>query len=419
MNKKRFSKTQVVRHGIQLIAFFVFPGLFISTFAAVRDIYQAMLNNSFELSAYGNQLLLLLAIFPITILFGRFFCGYLCSFGALGDFLWAVSNRIMKKPVIVSAKVDRILKYLKYVILLLIIVAVWTVALPVDYTYNPWNIFGMYSSLKGWGTLAGLFSVGGMLLLLIMIGNFFVERFFCRYICPLGAIFAILSYFRLYRIKKPGDKCGACQLCTRKCSMGIPLKTMDMVHSGECIDCYRCVDVCPRENVTTTPVSSPMLVGTVAVMAITGLYYAGKIAAPKLSSHKEYDTVSSEPVAGQNAYVDGVYTGEGNGFRGKTTVKVKVENGIITDITIVSTDDDRDFFDQASSSIIAEIIGKQSVDVDAVSGATFSSNGIIEAVANALNVSFSNPNSENQKNEHGHGKKRKHIGRSTTLEEGD
>ena len=75
----------------------------------------------------------------------------------------------------------------------------------------------------------------------------------------------------------------------------------------------------------------------------------------------------------------------------------------MTDITIVSTDDDRDFFDKASSSIIAEIIGKQSVDVDTVSGATFSSNGIIEAVANALNVSFSNPNSENQKNGHGHG----------------
>lgn len=403
MGKKKISKTQVVRHGIQLIAFLIFPGLFIATFAAVGDIYKAILNKSFELSAYGNQLLLLLAIFPITILFGRFFCGYLCSFGAFGDLLWAVSNRIMKKPVIVSARIDKILKYLKYVILLLIIIAVWTVALPVDYTYNPWNIFGMYSSLKGWGTLTGLFSVGGILLLLIMIGNFFVERFFCRYICPLGAIFAILSYFRLYRIKKPGNKCGACQLCTRKCSMGIPLKAMDVVYSGECIDCYRCVDVCPRDNVSTIPASSPMVVGAVAAVAITGLYYAGTIAAPKLSSHKEYDTVSLEPIDGQNAYVDGVYTGEGSGFRGKTTVEIKVENGIITDITIVSTDDDRDFFDKASSSIIAEIIGKQSVDVDTVSGATFSSNGIIEAVANALNVSFSNPNSENQKNGHGHG----------------
>lgn len=133
--------------------------------------------------------------------------------------------------------------------------------------------------------------------------NFFVERFFCRYICPLGAVFAILSYFRLYRIKKPGD------------------------------------------NVSTIPASSPMVVGAVAAVAIIGLYYVGTIAAPKLSSHKEYDTVSSEPV----------------------------------------------------------VIDGQSLNVDAVNGATFSSNGIIEAVANALNVPFSNPNSENQKNGYGHG----------------
>lgn len=404
MDKKKISKTQIIRHGIQLIAFLLYPGLFIKTFAAAGDIYKAILNHSFELSAYTNQLLLLLAIFPITILFGRFFCGYLCSFGALGDLLWAVSCRIMKKPVFVSAKTDKISKYLKYVILLLIIVVVWTLAAPIDYTYNPWNIFGMYSSLKGWENWVGLLSVGGMLLLLIMIGNFFVERFFCRYICPLGAVFSILSYFRLYRIQKPGDKCGACQLCTKKCSMGIPLKTMDMVRSGECIDCYRCVDVCPRENVFTTPSASPTVVGAAAAVAISGLYYAGTIAAPKLSSHQELETVNSEPVVKQNAYEDGVYTGEGNGFRGKITVEVKVESGIITDITIASTNDDRDFFDRASGSIITEIISKQSVDVNTVSGATFSSNGIIEAVANALNVPYSNPNSENLKKEHDHGK---------------
>lgn len=405
MNEKKISKTQVIRHGIQLVAFLLFPGLFITAFAAVRDIYKAVLDHSFGLSAYANQLLLLLAIFPITIVFGRFFCGYLCSFGALGDLLWAVSGRIMKKPVSVSAGIDRILKCLKYVVLLFAIVAVWTLAAPVDGTYNPWNIFGIYSSWKGWVNWAGLFSVGGTLLLLIMVGNFFVERFFCRYLCPLGAIFAILSHFRLYRIKKPGEQCGSCQLCTKKCSMGIPLNTMDLVRSGECIDCYRCVDVCPRENVSTAPSSSPAVVGTAAAVALTGLYYAGTMAAPKLGTHQEYDTVSSESVVNQNAYADGVYTGEGNGFRGKITVEVKVENGMIAEITIVSADDDRDFFERASEGVIAEIISRQSVDVDAVSGATFSSNGIIEAVADALNVSFANPGSENQQKGHGHGKR--------------
>jgi uncharacterized protein with FMN-binding domain len=100
-------------------------------------------------------------------------------------------------------------------------------------------------------------------------------------------------------------------------------------------------------------------------------------------------------------YTDGVYTGTGTGFRGDTEVTVTVSSGKITDIEIVSYQDDREYFEHASS-IIDDILSLQSVDVDTVSGATFSSNGILEAVADALNVGFTNPNSTLQ-GEGGHG----------------
>lgn len=392
--KKKISITQVIRHIIQLIMFILFPGLFITTFLAVRDIYTAVIEGSFNVSAYSDQLLLMIAIFPITILFGRFFCGNLCSFGAMGDLLWWISSKIIKKPITVNAKTDRVLKWLKYVILLFIVVFLWTLALPLDSTYNPWNVFGMYSTPKGWTNATALISVGGLLLLLIIIGDILIERFFCRYICPLGAIFAVLSHFRLHRIKKPSDNCGACQLCTLKCSMGIQLKEMDSVKSGECIDCYRCVEVCPRENITTTP--SPAVAGTVAALGITGLYYAGTLVAPKPNNVQTDSVVAGEASASQTTYEDGVYTGIGSGFRGNISVEVTVGNGLITNITIVSSDDDMEFFNLASNSIIPQIISTQSVDVDTVSGATFSSNGIIEAVANALDIEMPDNNSEKE-----------------------
>ena len=88
-----------------------------------------------------------------------------------------------------------------------------------------------------------------------------------------------------------------------------------------------------------------------------------------------------------------------------------VENGKITDITVVSYQDDESFFVRARDTIISEIINAQSLSVSCVSGATFSSNGILEAVANALNVDFDNPNQYNS-NKGGHGKgdfgKRRH-----------
>ena len=107
--------------------------------------------------------------------------------------------------------------------------------------------------------------------------------------------------------------------------------------------------------------------------------------------------------AGQ--FADGVYTGTGNGFRGATNVTVTVENGEITDITVNSYSDDQQFFSRAENGVISAIIKSQSTDVDAVSGATFSSNGIKEAVADALGIEFTNPNSTQQR---GHGGRHSH-----------
>ena len=89
---KKYPVTQWIRHGIQLAAFFLYPGLFISVFAAIRDVIMAAVNRTFSMQTEGTQLLILLAVFPITVLWGRFFCGYLCSFGAMGDLVHFLSS---------------------------------------------------------------------------------------------------------------------------------------------------------------------------------------------------------------------------------------------------------------------------------------------------------------------------------------
>ena len=162
--------------------------------------------------------------------------------------------------------------------------------------------------------------------------------------------------------------------------MGIPLYKYDKVRSGECINCMKCTSVCQKENITADTL--PAISGTVAVTAIAGLYYAGVIST--VPDEKESEEISIEDITASGAYSDGVYKGSGEGFRGDIDVTVTVENGIISDINIDSYKDDKEFFQKAKSGVISAIIKSQSTDVDAVSGATFSSNGIIEAVKNAL-----------------------------------
>ena len=100
-------------------------------------------------------------------------------------------------------------------------------------------------------------------------------------------------------------------------------------------------------------------------------------------------TATPEPTpSGPIAMQDGTYTGVGSGYKGDIDVSVTVQNGYITDITIDHNSDTKKYFSRAKSKIIDRVITNQSVDVDTVSGATYSSNGILEAVADALGLEF-------------------------------
>ncbi len=130
---------------------------------------------------------------------------------------------------------------------------------------------------------------------------------------------------------------------------------------------------------------APPVAAAAAIVAITGLTYAGNLFAQDAEAYTE--TASVQVIgSGMNCgqYADGTYTGSASGYKGTTTVQVTVENGYITGVEVLSTDDDREFFNMAESSIIAGVLRTQSTDVDTVTGATFSSNAILNAVSDAL-----------------------------------
>lgn len=114
----------------------------------------------------------------------------------------------------------------------------------------------------------------------------------------------------------------------------------------------QCVDVCARKSLSVNP--APALAGTAAAAAMCGLIQIGKLTVPVTMAHAAEYTAQSTEAAGP--YQDGVYTGSGTGFRGNTNVQVTVENGYITDITVLSYEDDAEFFQKAQASIISQIL---------------------------------------------------------------
>lgn len=184
-------------------------------------------------------------------LLGRAVCGLLCPFGFLQELLHLIPGLPKKN----RFPGDKWLRYLKYAVLILLVIV-----LPLTYALTPFFCKYLCPS----GTVAGILlaardgmvrsQLGGIflwklwILLVIVIGSLVVWRPFCKYLCPLGAIYGLFNKFALYRMDLDTDSCIHCGKCARACRMCLdPSKTPN---SPECIRCGDCVQACPAQALT-------------------------------------------------------------------------------------------------------------------------------------------------------------------------
>ena len=191
-------------------------------------------------------LLGLLILFGLFL--GRLICGFLCPFGLIQELLHKIPG-----PKIRKNRVTRALSYTKYGILV-----VFVLYLPLFYGYHqgyPMPAFCKYicpagtlegglpltamdSSLRM--MLGNLFSWKVALMIGILAASVFLYRFFCRFLCPLGAVYSLFATVSLFGIQEEEDKCIKCGKCVTHCSMDIK-----RVGDRECIHCGACRSVCP------------------------------------------------------------------------------------------------------------------------------------------------------------------------------
>lgn len=240
------------RAGVQLLFFILFPSMFTAAFNGVKYIFtQIGSGNRIELTAFVAVLLMLCVY---TMIFGRFFCGFACAFGSFGDAVHAIyvscCRKLKKKPVIIPAKAAKKLTYMKYVILAIILFLCYLGAYSSLKGTSPWDVFSM---LRAGNLGLGSYIIGAVLLVLIIIGMCVQERFFCRFMCPMGAVFSILpiaSTFTLHRDREGCIKgCGACEK-TCPCDIGLPDDSSGRI-SGDCFQCQKCNGICPKSNIHT------------------------------------------------------------------------------------------------------------------------------------------------------------------------
>lgn len=219
LKKEKILEIKTIRILIQIISFIAFAGIFAITYGSIKSLYISVIEGSFDVITYLPQIIILCSVFLLIIIFGRFFCGWICAFGTLMDLLHFVSYKIIGKKIMVNYKLDKVLKCLKYIVLAISVIFIWTLGQNLFCGGNPWDIFGIYTSFGQAPSLNECIRsnvIGVTMLVVILGGGLLVERFFCRYLCPLGAIFTILSKLRIIKIKKIDNNCGRCSCCGYK-----------------------------------------------------------------------------------------------------------------------------------------------------------------------------------------------------------
>lgn len=179
-------------------------------------------------------------------LFGRAVCGFLCPFGFIQELL----NKIPFFKKVRRWRFDRPLRYVKYGFLVLLVVV-----LPICVKLTPFfckyvcpsgTIAGTLLALADSGIrglLGPLYAWKAAVLAAIVLLSLLIWRPFCKYICPLGAVYGFFNRVSLFRLRLDRDRCVGCGACERTCGMCVdPAKTPD---SAECIRCGDCVSACP------------------------------------------------------------------------------------------------------------------------------------------------------------------------------
>ena len=191
-------------------------------------------------------MILLSAFLIISLLLRRSFCSWICPVGTFSEWLWKLGRNTFRKNWALPRWLDLALRPLKYLLLsfFVFIGAGMSAEAILDFMHSP---YGILADVKMLDFFRDLSLTAGIILAALILSSVFVKNFWCRYLCPYGALTGLVALLSPLRIRRNTVSCIDCGKCTKACPSQLPVAKLIQIRSAECTGCLECVASCPVE----------------------------------------------------------------------------------------------------------------------------------------------------------------------------
>ncbi len=211
-------------------------------FGGVVSIYNLLTVGDYVQKIHSSALILMGLVFLLAALLGPVFCGWICPLGSFQEWIGKLGKRLFKKRYnqFVPKRLDGYMRYLRIFVLAWVIYMTAKTGLLVFSNVDPY--YALFNFWTGEVAIQAL-----VILTLTAIGSLFVERPWCKYLCPYGALLGFTNKFKVFKLYRNENTCISCDLCSKSCPMNIDVANSKKVTHSQCISCFECTseNICP------------------------------------------------------------------------------------------------------------------------------------------------------------------------------